>query len=96
MSTVASHAKHWLSGAPSDVGSKFQFSRWWLCVKTWRAHMHLRMRDGWLRRVCCALQARLRAMEGKILKGAARGGLVELTKMKEHQLKRREEELQRR
>jgi hypothetical protein len=35
-------------------------------------------------------------MEGKILKGAARGGLVELTKMKEHQLKRREEELQRR
>jgi hypothetical protein len=35
-------------------------------------------------------------MEGKILKGAARGGLVELTKMKEQQLKRREEELQRR
>jgi hypothetical protein len=42
------------------------------------------------------VQARLHAMEGKILKGAARGGLVELTRVKEEQLKRREEELQRR
>jgi hypothetical protein len=42
------------------------------------------------------LQARLHAMEGKILKGAARGGLVELTRLKEEQLKRREVELQRR
>jgi hypothetical protein len=41
-------------------------------------------------------QARLQAMEGKILKGAARGGLVELTRVKEEHLKRREEELQRR
>lgn len=35
-------------------------------------------------------------MEGKILKGAARGGLVELTRVKEEHLKRREQELQRR
>jgi len=42
------------------------------------------------------MQARLHAMEGKILKGAARGGLVELTRLKEEQLKKREEELQRR
>lgn len=35
-------------------------------------------------------------MEGKILKGAARGGLVELTRLKEEQLRRREEELHRR
>jgi hypothetical protein len=42
------------------------------------------------------VQARLHAMEGKILKGAAREGLVELTRLKEEQLKRREVELQRR
>lgn len=35
-------------------------------------------------------------MEGKILKGAAKGGLVELTRLKEEQLRRREGELQRR
>jgi hypothetical protein len=45
---------------------------------------------------CGCVQARLHAMEGKILKGAARGGLVELTRLKEEQLKRREVELQRR
>jgi hypothetical protein len=42
------------------------------------------------------MQSRLHAMEGKILKGAARGGLVELTRLKEEQLQRREQELQRR
>jgi hypothetical protein len=42
------------------------------------------------------LQARLRAMEGKILKGEARGGLVQVTRKKEEQLARREQELQRR
>lgn len=41
-------------------------------------------------------QARLRAMEGKILKGEARGGLIEVTRRKEEQLARREQELQRR
>lgn len=35
-------------------------------------------------------------MEGKILKGEARGGLVEVTRRKEEQLARREQELQRR
>ncbi|WIA12242.1 hypothetical protein OEZ85_012308 [Tetradesmus obliquus] len=42
------------------------------------------------------LAARLRAMEGKILKGEARGGLVQVTRKKEEQLARREQELQRR
>jgi hypothetical protein len=42
------------------------------------------------------VQARLRAMEGKILKGEARGGLVQVTRKKEEQLARREQELQRR
>jgi kinesin family protein 3/17 len=35
-------------------------------------------------------------MEGKILKGEARGGLVQVTRKKEEQLARREQELQRR
>lgn len=58
--------------------------------------------EGDRRRCCCCAgcagcaQARLQAMEGKILKGAARGGLVELTRVKEEHLKRCEQELHRR
>lgn len=43
-----------------------------------------------------ALAKKLKAMEGKILKGEARGGLVEVTRKKEAELKRKEEELERR
>jgi hypothetical protein len=46
--------------------------------------------------VVVVLQARLLAMEGKLLKGEARGGLVEVTRKKEEQLARREQELHRR
>mmetsp|Transcript_30217 Transcript_30217/g.77012 ORF Transcript_30217/g.77012 Transcript_30217/m.77012 type:complete len:779 (-) Transcript_30217:292-2628(-) len=43
-----------------------------------------------------ALAKKLKAMEGKILKGEARGGLVEVTRKKEAELRKREEELERR
>nr|AEG74528.1 kinesin-2 motor subunit FLA8 [Dunaliella salina] len=43
-----------------------------------------------------ALAKKLKAMEGKILKGEARGGLAEVTRKKEAELKKREEELERR
>ncbi|GBF99862.1 kinesin-ii motor subunit [Raphidocelis subcapitata] len=43
-----------------------------------------------------ALRARLRAMEGKIIKGEARGGLLEVTRRKEEEIARREAQLARR
>jgi len=43
-----------------------------------------------------ALRARLRAMEGKLIKGEARGGLLEVTRKKEEEIARREAELARR
>ena len=43
-----------------------------------------------------ALAKKLKAMEGKILKGEARGGLAEVTKKKEAELQKREEELEKR
>ncbi|GFH07226.1 kinesin-like protein, partial [Haematococcus lacustris] len=43
-----------------------------------------------------ALAKKLKAMESKILKGEARGGLVEVTRKKEAELRKREEELDKR
>ncbi len=43
-----------------------------------------------------ALAAKLRAMEGKILKGEQMGGLIEVTRKKEEEIARREQELERR
>mmetsp|Transcript_40494 Transcript_40494/g.89986 ORF Transcript_40494/g.89986 Transcript_40494/m.89986 type:complete len:782 (-) Transcript_40494:415-2760(-) len=43
-----------------------------------------------------ALAKKLKSMESKILKGEARGGLVEVTRKKEKELRKKEEELERR
>ncbi len=43
-----------------------------------------------------ALAKKLKAMESKILKGDAAGGLAEITRKKEEELKRKEQELERR
>lgn len=43
-----------------------------------------------------ALVKKLKAMEGKILKGDARGGLAEVTRKKEEELRKREQDLERR
>lgn len=43
-----------------------------------------------------ALRVKLRAMEGKLLKGEARGGLLEVTRKKEAEIAKREQELERR
>jgi hypothetical protein len=42
------------------------------------------------------LAKKLKAMESKILKGDAAGGLAEVTKKKEEELKKKEKELERR
>lgn len=42
------------------------------------------------------LTKKLKAMESKILKGDAAGGLAEVTKKKEEELKKKEQELERR
>lgn len=41
-------------------------------------------------------QAKLRAMEGKLIKGEAKGGLLALTQAKEQEIARREAELAKR